>query len=136
MPHNFLIDLICGDYEHDFQFGLELTGGSNLIDPIGYLHFPSNGDCSFFGGGDIHVGYKFDFQAWVWNPALRYSILFQDISVPECPQMEIILGNKFIFAKKAFLSVGGGIGIDSFYENNELLTRLKWIWAAQIALYI
>ena len=57
--HNYLFDIIFANYENDLIFGIELTYGSNLVNPIGLINYPVQTDRPSFLGADFHIGYKF-----------------------------------------------------------------------------
>jgi hypothetical protein len=127
--HNFILDLIWADYENRFLYGLEFTFGSNLVDPIGLVHFPGEGERSYFLGGDLHLGYSFDFDGLRWIAAVRCSVLFPEITVMEAQQIEIILGNLFVYAGKLYFHFDGGLGINTQYRQEILYTKLEMLWA-------
>ena len=134
--HNILVDLICADYEHKIVYGTELTFGSNLIDPLGIVHTPGTRDRSFFFGGDTHVGYRLSHKNFIWLPALRFSILFPELTTMDCNQMQIKLGNLFSFYKKVYLHADFGLGINTQYSGNTLYTNLEFLWAVNITVKI
>jgi hypothetical protein len=137
--HNFLIDIACASYERRIVYGLELTCGSNLIDPIGIIHTPGTGNRTFFLGGDTFIGCKFFSKKkdiFQWLPALRFSILFPELTVMESQQIEIVLGNLFRFFKKIYLHIDFGIGINTQYKNDDLYTKLEFLWAVNFTVKI
>ena len=131
-----LLNLICADYEHKIIYGTELTLGSNLIDPLGITHTPGTGDRSFFFGGDTHVGYRFDFGKLQWTPALRFSILFPELTAMECQQIEIKLGNLLRILKRVYLHADFGLSINTQYSGDTLYTNLEFLWAFNITVKI
>ena len=126
--HNFVIDFVWSDYENDFIHGLELTIGSNLMDPVGLIHTTSAGDRSYFFGGDLHLGYTFSHKKFDWIPALRFSVLLPDITVPEARQIEIRLGNFLRYDKNLFFHLDGGVNLSS-QARGDTRTRVEPIYA-------
>ena len=122
------MDLFWANHRDRFVYGLELSGGSNLIDPIGLIHFPGS-DPSIFLGADAYLGYRIGPKGKRWVPKFRYSILFPDASAWECQQMELRFGNEFRFRDEAKLHADVGLGIDTFYNGGELYTQLGFLWA-------
>jgi hypothetical protein len=133
--HNFSADLVFSNYENDFLYGVEVTGGSNLIDPIGFVHFPSGGDYTVFLGADLHAGYRFRFADINWIPALRLSVLFPNAEVMECQEMEFILGNTLVYNDVVFLYLDAGLRINTFYQSDTLYTQLEMIWGIRLAVH-
>jgi hypothetical protein len=127
--HNALVDLFWANHSGPMIYALELSGGSNLVDPIGILHFPGS-DPSVFLGADAFLGYTVGSKDKAWIPKLRYTILFPDASVMECQQMELRFGNEFRFRDDMKLHADVGLGVDTFYDSGELYTQLKLLWAA------
>jgi hypothetical protein len=130
--HNFLIDLVWADLGSDFVYGLEMTFGSNLVDPIGLESFPRDLDRSFFLGGDLLVGYAFDFGPIEWIPLVRYSILFPEISEMRLSEMEMLVGNLVRVLDKLYFHFDAGLGIETRYVSEDLYTRLKALWAISV----
>ncbi len=129
--HNFMIDFVWSDYENDFIHGLELTIGSNLMDPVGLIHTTSAGDRSYFFGGDLHLGYTFSHKKFDWIPALRFSVLLPDITVPEARQIEIRLGNLLRYGKNLFFHLDGGVTLSST-AGEDKPTRIEPIYALAV----
>lgn len=127
--HNFLIDLVWADLESDFVYGIEMTLGSSLVDPIGQQSSPRDFDRSFFLGGDLLMGYALNFGAIRWIPLIRYSILFPEISEMKANQMEILLGNLVRVLERLYIHIDAGLGIETEYRSDDLLTRLEILWA-------
>jgi hypothetical protein len=134
-PHNFVVDLFWLNLEDRIIYGLELTSGTNLIDPIGLLHYPG-ADTSVFLGADAYLGYRIGTKDKRWTPKLRYSILFPDLTVMESQQMEIRLGNEFGFGGSIKLHADFGLGIDTFYSNGDLYTQLSFLWAVNFLVHV
>ena len=127
--HNYLFDLIFANYENNLIYGIELTYGSNLVSPIGLINYPVKTDRPSFLGADFHIGYFLSLNKIRWLPSLRYSILFPELTVSECHQMEIRLGNMLQFSKRIKLHIDGGIGVTTRYSMGTLYTNLKPLWA-------
>ena len=126
--HNFMIDFVWSDYENDFVHGLELTVGSNLMDPVVLIHTTSTGDRSYFLGGDFHLGYTFSHKKFDWIPALRFSVLWPDITVAEARQIEIRLGNLLRYDNNLFFHLDGGVNLSS-QAGGDTRTRIEPIYA-------
>jgi hypothetical protein len=126
--HNFVIDFVWSDYENDFVHGLELTVGSNLLDPVGLIHATSADDRSYFLGGDLHLGYTFSHKKFDWIPALRFTVLLPDITVPEARQIEIRLGNLLRYDNNLFFHLDGGVNLSS-QSSGDKRTRIEPIYA-------
>jgi hypothetical protein len=126
--HNFFVDLFWANHRDRFVYGLELSGGSNLIDPIGLIHFPGS-DTSIFLSADAYLGYRLGPKGKRWVPKFRYSILFPDASALEAQQMELLFGNEFRFGNKTKLHADVGLGINTFYDGGVLYTQLEILWA-------
>lgn len=127
--HNFLIDLIFADHERKVIYGTEFTIGSNLINPVGLIHTQPDGDLSFFMGADTYVGLHLKKNRFSYIPALRVSVLFPELTVMECQELEFLAGNLLIFSEKLFLHLDAGLGINTFYQDNTLYTQLEFLWA-------
>ena len=130
--HNVLFDFIWANYERRFVHGLELTFGSNLVDPIGLLQF-NESDRSTFFAADLQVGYKIDLAAVTWLPALRCSLLFPDTQVPRVQQLDLRWGNKLTVAEQVTVYADAGLGINTVYGMDDVLyTQLEPLWALNV----
>ncbi len=86
-----MVDFVWANHESDLIHGLELTFGSNLIDPIGLVHTSGEGYRSYFLSGDVYIGYTVPLEKFKWTPAIRLSVLFPEVTVLEARQMEVRL---------------------------------------------
>ncbi len=124
--NNFIFDL---KYYHNidrFVWSCEANIGTNLIDPVGYLHFPGEDD-SWFASADASFGYNFRFDKFVYTPALRAGILCPDIKyIDENRRLELMLGNWF-HGKYVFVHLDGGLRFDT-YKSGSLKTKVEPIW--------
>ncbi|MBN2444725.1 MAG: hypothetical protein JXJ04_25440 [Spirochaetales bacterium] len=134
--NNFITNLIFSDYENDFIYGIELSVGTNLLDPIGLLHFPGKGEYTLFGGADVHTGYKFHFSDINWIPAFRFSILYPNVEIIDCPGMEILAASTVSYDNILFLTLDSGLGINVFYDNEKLYTQLEFLWGIKLSVRI
>lgn len=130
--HNILFDFIWADYGKRFVHGLELTFGSNLVDPIGLLQF-NESDRSTFFAADIHAGYEIDLAAFTWLPALRCSVLFPDTQVSKVQQIELRWGNKLTLVEQVIVTADAGLGVNTEYGMDDVLyTHLELLWALNV----
>jgi hypothetical protein len=134
--HNFLVDLIFADHEQRLVYGLEATLASNLLDPIGLISYPGDGERSYFLGGDAYIGFSLELGQSEWLPALRATLLFPELTVMETYQVEIRWGNFFRFGKAVLLHVDAGLGILTRYEGSTLYTRLDPLYALKFMVRI
>ncbi|MBN2439701.1 MAG: hypothetical protein JXJ04_00080 [Spirochaetales bacterium] len=133
--HNVLFDLICAHYDYAFVYGIELTCGSNIIDPLALVRIPGAEDRSFFIGGDAHIGYSLEFGDLKLIPGLRFSILFPEFTVPECQQIEILYGTMLNIKDTWFIHGDIGLSINSLYgDDQQFYTQLGVLWAADVRL--
>ena len=130
--HNVLFDFIWANYERRFVYGLELTFGSNLVDPIGLVQF-NESDRSTFFAADLHAGYKIELGSVTWLPALRCAVLFPDTQVSKVQQIELRWGNRLDLLREITLQAEAGLGIDTSYGVDDVLyTRLEMLWAVSV----
>jgi hypothetical protein len=130
--HNVLFDFLWADYTKRFVYGLELTFGSNLVDPIGLLQF-NESDRSTFFAADVHAGYEVDLGTVSWLPALRCSVLFPDTQVSKVQQIELRWGNRLDLLREVTLQAEAGLGLDTSYGMDDVLyTRLEMLWAVNV----
>ncbi len=130
--HNYTINFIFANYNNSLVYGSELSFGSNLIDPIALVEYPSDVERSFFLGGDIHFGYSFIFVKLNWLPAIRYSIVFPEVKIMESYLQEIRIGNRLIYKDTLYLNIDTGLEINTKYVNNILYTGLEFLWALKL----
>ena len=130
--NNFVFDL---KYYHNidrFVWACEANIGTNLIDPVGYLHFPGEDD-SWFASADVSLGYNINLNKFVYTPALRAGILCPDIKyIDENRRLELMLGNWF-HGKYVFVHLDGGLRFDT-YKSGSLKTKLKPIWGINVCI--
>ena len=130
--NNFIFDL---KYYHNidrFVWAAEANIGTNLIDPVGYLHFPGEDD-SWFASADLAFGYNFRFEKFVYTPALRAGILCPDIKyIDENRRLELMLGNWF-HGKYVFVHLDGGFRFDT-YKSGSLKTKFEPIWGINVCI--
>lgn len=131
--HNFTINLIFSNYRNRLIFGNEISFGSNLIDPVYLIDYLKNGNRLFFMGIDMHLGYTFEFANLNWQPAVRYSILFPEISKMESQIQEILLSNKLVYKDRIYFYTDTGIIINTKYVDDILYTNLELVWALKLS---
>ncbi len=129
---NFLVNTVFSDYTNKLKYGIELTFGSNLSTPISLFQYPENTDFSFFTGGDLHIGYQFEFNRVKWIPMIRYSIRFREISLMEINFIEIRVGNLLKFKDTINIHMDLGFGINTEYYDTILYTRFKFLWGLKL----
>ena len=139
--HNFLISAAAADLSLNnkpFFYKLEVTGGNNLIDPIGFVHFPSAGDVNWFLGGDLLVGYPRGDGDFLWTPALNLSIIMQDITeYPEAWTSYLRMGHQLAWDDTFFIRLEAGLEIDTYYDTYEhadptLVSGLEALWGVSV----
>ncbi|MCQ2603488.1 MAG: hypothetical protein MJ215_00380 [Spirochaetia bacterium] len=131
--NNFIFDLkYFNDTEH-FVYTAEASIGSNLIDPVGYLHFPGEED-SWFAAADAGIGYNFQFSKFTYTPALRCGILCPDIKyMDENRRLDLMLGNYF-HGKYIFVHLEGGFRFDTYDKGDGVKTDVDPIWGISFCL--
>jgi hypothetical protein len=128
--HNLLGTAVAADHEPPWIFGLELTLGSNLIDPVGLIHYTELEDSgSVFFGTDLYLGHWVRLKKAQWLPALRGSLLLPNLRVPERFHVELLAGNLFELHKRVKLHLDVGLRLYSREIAEQLYSRLEPIWA-------
>ena len=128
--NNYIFDLKYYKNVERIVWSCEANIGTNLIDPIGYLHFPGE-DNSWFASADVAFGYNFPFEKFTYTPALRAGILCPDLKyVDENRRVELMLGNWF-HGKYVFVHLDGGIRFDT-YKSGSLKTKIEPIWGINV----
>ena len=130
--NNFIFDLKYYKNTESFIWQAEANIGTNLIDPVGYLHFPGEDD-SWFASADVAVGYNIHMSNLVYTPALRCGVLCPDIKyIDENRRLELMLGNWF-HGKYVFVHLDGGLRFDT-YDNGSLKTDFEPIWGINVCI--
>ncbi len=128
--NNFIFDLKYYKNVERIVWSCEANIGTNLIDPIGYLHFPGEDD-SWFASADAAFGYNIPLSNFTYTPALRAGILCPDLKyVDENRRLELMLGNWF-HGKYVFVHLDGGIRFDT-YKSGSLKTKIEPIWGINV----
>ena len=128
--NNFIFDLKYYKNVERIVWSCEANIGTNLIDPVGYLHFPGEDD-SWFASADVAFGYNFPFENFTYTPAFRAGILCPDLKyVDENRRLELMLGNWF-HGKYVFVHLDGGIRFDT-YKSDSLKTKVEPIWGINV----
>ena len=130
--NNFIFDLKYYRNIGSTIWAAEVNVGTNLIDPVGYLHFPGEDD-SWFASADLAFGYNFALSKCVYTPAIRCGILCPDIKyMDENRRLELMLGNWFR-GKYMFVHLDGGLRFDT-YKSGSLKTKVEPIWGINICI--
>ncbi len=130
--NNFIFDLKYYKNVERIVWSCEANIGTNLIDPVGYLHFPGEDD-SWFASADVAFGYNIPFQQFTYTPALRCGILCPDLKyVDENRRLELMLGNWF-HGKYVFVHLDGGVRFDT-YKSGSLKTKVEPIWGINVCI--
>ena len=128
--NKFIFDLKYYRNVDRIVWAAEANIGTNLIDPVGYLHFPGEDD-SWFASADLAIGYNFNFSNFVYTPALRAGVLCPDIKyMDENRRLELMLGNWF-HGKYVFVHLDGGVRFDT-YKSGSLKTKVEPIWGINV----
>lgn len=137
--HNFLASAAIADLSGNlpFFYKLDITLGNNLIDPIGFLHYPSEGDTSLFLGSDFMIGYPLGDEDFLWTPAFNASIILQDLEYHEAWASYLRMGHQLAWDETFYIRLEGGVEIDTVYdtyehENPTLVTSLEALWGISI----
>ena len=139
--NNFLLSTAVADLslkKLPFFYKVEVTGGNNLIDPIGFVHFPSEGDVNWFLGGDLLVGLPRGDEDFLWTPALNLSIIMQDIiEYPEAWTSYVRMGHQLAWDETFYIRLEAGLEIDTYYDTYEhadptLVTGLEALWGISV----
>ena len=130
--NNFIFDLKYYKNVDRIVWSCEANIGTNLIDPVGYLHFPGEDD-SWFASADAALGYNFPFDKFIYTPALRCGILCPDLKyADENRRLELMLGNWF-HGKYIFVHLDGGIRFDT-YKSGSLKTKVEPVWGINVCI--
>lgn len=128
--HYFLINAFIGDMteERKLIYKMEYTAGNNLVDPVGYIQYPGDGDISWFFASDFFAGYVMDRGNVEWTPAVNISYFIHDFSTAESNTVTARLGNRLNWDNTAYLHFDLGVEIDTYYEgdsSSDLITGLE-----------
>jgi len=130
--NNFIFDIKYYRNVDRIVWAAEANIGTNLIDPVGYLHCPGEDD-SWFASADLAVGYNFNLSNFVYTPALRCGVLCPDIKyMDENRRLELMMGNWF-HGKYVFVHLDGGVRFDT-YKSNGLKTKVEPIWGINVCI--
>ena len=135
--HNFLLSVHAADFRrgHPVVFKAEVVAASNLIDPVGFIHFPSNGDGSWFFGTNAFIGFPLAGESLVVTPGLRASYLMHSLGEPRSNDMEFVVSGTFEWHE--FLTLNGGVGLGtSTYYDAEWVTALELLWTVEVTVRI
>lgn len=128
--HNLLGSAVAANHEDRWIYGAELTLGSNLIDPVGLIHYTELEDSgSIFFGTDLYLGRRLDLGKAQWLPALRGSLLLPNLRVPRRYHLELTAGNLIELHKRVKLHLDAGLRLYSREIAERLYSRLEPIWA-------
>jgi len=137
--HNFLIQAAVADFSDEalFIYKGDITLGNNLIDPVGFIHYPGEEGVSWFLGSDLFAGLPLISGDFVWTPALNASFLIHDLSTPEAWSSSIRMGSRLAWNEMFFIHVDTGLEIDTRYDsdadqNQKLVTGLEVLWGIKI----
>lgn len=135
--NNFLINAVIADFSENtpLQYKVELTLANNLIDPVGYVHYPGDGEPSWFFGSYAYAGFPVGKEKFVWTPGLTFSFIIYELDLPEADSIGVRLGNKFVWNDIVSLNVELGIGINTYYSPN-LITELEPLWGITLQVHI
>ena len=126
--NNFLFDMKYFMYTTSWVITAEASAGTNLVDPVGLLHFPGKEE-SFFAAADASVGYNFSTSRFVYTPAFRAGILMPDIDrIDDSRRVELLLGNYF-HGRNVFMHLEGGVQFDTYDNGSGLETDFEPIWS-------
>jgi hypothetical protein len=114
---------------------VELTIANNLIDPVGYVHFPGDGEPSWFFGSHAYAGYPVGDEKFVWTPGLTSSFIIYELDIPEANSVGIRLGNKLEWDNIVSLNMELGLGINTYYSPN-LITALEPLWNITLQVHL
>ena len=135
---NFIGDLVYSDYRNKIVYGIELTMGSNLVNPVGHINYDPDTEYPAFAGADLHCGIKVNMTDFIeWLPALRGTMLIPEISEAKCNEFEVIWGNQFSYKEHVKLHLDTGIGIKTKYDtygDDDLKTKMDWRWAVSLVI--
>ena len=136
--NNFIGDLVYSDYRSKIVYGVELTLGSNLINPVGHINYDPDTEYPAFAGADLHCGIRVNMTDFIeWLPALRCTMLIPEISEAKCNEFEVIWGNQFTYKEHVKLHLDTGLGIKTKYDtygDDDLKTKLDWRWAVSLVI--
>jgi len=124
--NNFIFDLKYHKNVDRLVCSAEAAIGTNLIDPVGYLHFPGEED-SWFASADAALGWNFDLKKFIYTPALRCGVMCPDIKyIDENRRFELMLGNWF-HGKYVLLHLDAGLRFDTYNDGGKK-TDFEPIW--------
>ncbi|QEN06999.1 hypothetical protein EXM22_02985 [Oceanispirochaeta crateris] len=132
--HNFLFQAAIADMSGKglFIYKGDVTLGNNLIDPVGYIHFPGEGEPSWFMGADILLAYPLKYDDFVWTPGLNTGFLIHSLDQMESWTASVRTGQLLAWDKTFFLHLEGGTDILTNYNSDGgesvLQTGLEIIW--------
>lgn len=135
--NNFFVNAVVGDLlnTHRFVYKFELTFANNLVDPIGYVHFPGSAEASWLWGTTFYGGFPVTKGQLVWTPGLGFAFLIHELSIPESNSLTVTIENSLEWNNLLFLNTNFGLGFNSYYDPN-LITALELLWAIEIQVRI
>jgi len=143
--HYFLFNAFLADLadEKRLLYKMEVTAGTNLIDPIGYIHYPGDSGVSWFFGTDLSAGYTFQSEKddFRWTPGLGASFLIHDLTAAETNSAEIRLGSRLSWHDRFYMHFDLGIRIETLYDTDEdydpyLATELEALCGISVQVHI
>ena len=135
--HNFLMSVYAADFREEkaFVYKVEALVASNLIDPVGFIHFPSGTDGSLFFGTCTYFGFPIAGESVVVTPGLRFSYLMHSFEQPRSNDMEYVFSGTFRLHDVLTMNGGIGIGTSTYYEA-KWVTALELLWNLEVSVRI
>ncbi|MDC7241235.1 MAG: hypothetical protein PQJ50_12840, partial [Spirochaetales bacterium] len=117
----FLIDLYWGDLtgEKDWVYKTELTLGSNLADPVGYLGYQGGKNRSEFFGGDLMLGRVIGGEKFSWVPSVNCTGYMASIEEPNIGSIEVRAGNRWCWNESLTVFLDAGLVIKNYNQQKE-----------------
>ena len=140
--NNYLFQAVVADMSgrHRVMYNGNITVGSNLIDPVGIIHFPGAGEPSWFLSGDMMTAMSFGDKAFSWMPGLSAGFLIYDLNNSEAWTFSGRTGHLLSWQKDFFLHLEGGLNVITkngiVSGSSNLQTALEWVWGVKFQVRI
>ena len=132
--HNFLFQAVLADFSGPVLYKADITVGNNLIDPVGFIHYPSEGEPSWFAGSDLMAAWPRPMgEEFVWTPGLNIGALINSLEIPEAWTFSARTGQLLAWDKTFYLHLELGAELPTCYssdygEDRELETSMELLW--------
>ena len=127
-----------GDYSdhHMFIYKVELTCANNLVDPVGYTHYPGESEAGWFMASSVFGGYPISGENLIWTPGLNLSYYVHDVRLPESHSFSMATNQSFEWSDTVFLVLNVGLDFRTYYYKTDFITSKKLLWGMEFQVRI